>query len=76
MNYNEEASYIESIDFTNPGINYLHDPKIFAKYCEMQKNGARREKNWEATNRICVVIANLQDQILRNAVIDYMMWND
>ena len=76
MNYEEEARYIESIDVTNIPQNYNRDLKVFATYCQMQHNGARREKQWTAASAIGAVVCNVQEHIVRMAMIDYLAWND
>ena len=37
-----EADYIRSVDPTNPGTTFNHDPSCFARYCEMQAKQADR----------------------------------
>jgi hypothetical protein len=76
MNYQEEARYIESIPFNKVGGAYCGDPKVFARYVTMQRNGARAANDWKSANDIAVVLCNLQVYIVRMAMIDYMAWND
>ena len=61
MNYDEEASYIESINVSNPGACYCNDPYLFIKYCNMQHKGAVKAKQFNAADRIAVVVETAFD---------------
>ena len=50
--WQDELAYICSVDAAAPGSAFNHAPDVFARYCDMQANGAQRDGEEDIANHM------------------------